>query len=185
MKKVAVIAGNTGTRLRDRMCSVQRRVAKIGRAARIKGERGREKLQGIYRKLLAITGRVVAQAKRFSSEIAEGVKRAADFLKQAALNGLRQEIDSMMSRTRQVIGQTKARIFGGDTHAEGKLVSVFETSTEIIRKGRASKPTEFGKMVKAQEAENQIVISFEVFDKKPSDSDLLIPAIGVHQQLLG
>ena len=91
----------------------------------------------------------------------------------------------MMSRTRQVIGQTKARIFGGDTHAEGKLVSVFETSTEIIRKGRASKPTEFGKMVKAQEAENQIVISFEVFDKKPSDSDLLIPAIGVHQQLLG
>jgi IS5 family transposase len=185
MKKVTGVAGDIGTKMRNRMRSVQRRVAEIARAARTKGEPGKEKLQGMYRKLLAITGRVVAQAKRFSSEIAGGVKRSADVLKQASLDGLKQEIDTMISRTGQVIEQTKARIFGGNTHAEGKLVSVFETSTEIIRKGKASKPTEFGKMVKVQEAENQIVISFEVYDRKPSDSDLLIPAIEVHQERLG
>jgi hypothetical protein len=32
---------------------------------------------------------------------------------------------------------------------------VFEPSTEIIRKGKAGRPNEFGKMVKLQEAENQ------------------------------
>ena len=42
------------------------------------------------------------------------------------------------------------------TCAEGKLLSLFEPSTEIIRKGKAAKPNEFGKMVKLQEAENQI-----------------------------
>ena len=51
---------------------------------------------------------------------------------------------------------------------EGKILSVFETSTEVIRKGKASKPTEFGKMVKIQEAENQIVIDFQVYDQKPA-----------------
>jgi transposase, IS5 family len=32
--------------------------------------------------------------------------------------------------------QTRARIFRGDTRSEGKIVSVFEPSTEIIRKGK-------------------------------------------------
>jgi len=32
--------------------------------------------------------------------------------------------------------QARARIFGGDTRSEGKLLSLFEPSTEIIRKGK-------------------------------------------------
>jgi IS5 family transposase len=185
MKKVTAMAGDAGSKVRDRMRSVQRRVAEIGRAARVKGEKGKEKLKPLYRKLLDITGRVMGQAKRFSSEIESGVKRAANAHKQARLEDLRRELDTMMSRTGQVIAQAKARVFGGNTHVEGKIVSVFEPSTEVIRKGKASKPTEFGKMVKVQEAENQVVIDFEVYDRKPSDSDLLIPAIEAHQQLTG
>jgi IS5 family transposase len=185
MKKVTAIAGSAGTQLRDRMRSVGRSVMEIARAARVKGEKGKEKMQPLYRKLLAITGCVVAQAKRFSAEIASDVKRSADGRKQTALHNLKSKLDTMVSRTRQVVSQTKARIFGDDTHVENKLLSMFEPSTEIIRKGKASKPTEFGKMVKIQEAENQIVIDFEVYEKRPSDSDLLIPSIETHQELMG
>lgn len=46
-----------------------------------------------------------------------------------------------------------------------------QSSTEVIRKGKASKPTEFGKMVKIQEAENQIITHYEVFDKRPPDAE--------------
>jgi IS5 family transposase len=81
--------------------------------------------------------------------------------------------------------QTRARIFRGDTRSEGKIVSLFEPSTEIIRKGKASKPTEFGKMVKLQEAENQIIIDYEVYGQRRNDSDLLVAAIDTHQALLG
>jgi IS5 family transposase len=138
-----------------------------------------------YGKLLASMGRVVGQAKRFSKEIGDGVKRSADLMQQAALKGLRQEIDTLVPRVEQVIRQTKARIFGGDTHAEGKLFSIFEESTEVIRKGKAGKPNEFGKMVKVQESEGQVVIDYEVYDQRPADSDVLIPAIEIHQQLTG
>ena len=62
---------------------------------------------------------------------------------------------------------------------------MFEPSAEVIRNGKASKPTEFGKLLKLQEAENQIVIDYEVFAQRPSDMDLLIPAIDVHQAKLG
>ena len=55
----------------------------------------------------------------------------------------------------------------------------------MIRKGKAGKPNEFGKMVKLQEAEDQIVIDYEVYDRRPSDSDLLIAAIETHRPVLG
>jgi len=185
MKKVTAIAGAAGTKLRNRMRSVQRRVAEIARASRTKGDKVQEKVPPLYRKLLGLTGRVMGQAKRFSSEIASGVKRSSDVLQQAALEGLKREIDQMMVTVKKVVHQTKARIFGGDTHVEGKVLSVFEDSTEVIRKGKASKPTEFGKTVKIQEAENQIVIDFDVYDQKPSDSDLLIPSIEAHRERMG
>ena len=112
------------------------------------------------------------------------MKRAANPLAQLKLDGLRQQIEQMLPRVKQVMKQTRARIYRGDTRSEGKLLSVFEPSTEVIRKGKAGKPNEFGKMVKLQEAENQIVIDFEVYDKRPNDSDLLIPAIEIHQATL-
>ena len=185
MKRITAIAGAAGATLRDRSRSVKYRLLEIGRAARSKGGAGRERLEQGYQKLLAATGRVVGQAKRFAREIETGVKTASDVVNHAALERLRTVLDTMVPRITQVVQQTRARIFGGDTHVEHKVVSLFEPATEVIRKGKASKPTEFGKMVKMQEAENQIITEYAVYDTRPSDSDLLIPAIESHHQQLG
>jgi IS5 family transposase len=185
MKRIGEIVGEQGAKLRDRSRSVKLRILEIGRVARTKGGPNRERLQQGYEKLLSAVGRVVGQAKRFSSEIAQGTKRSTDVMKQAALGGLRQELDTIVPRVQQVIWQAKQRVFGGDTHAPEKLVSIFEPTTEIIRKGKASKPTEFGKMVKIQEGENQVITDYVVYPKRPSDSDLVVAAIETHEQRLG
>ena len=185
MKKITKVTGAVGTKLCDRSRSVKFRLLEIGRVARAKGAINRDKLKERYDQLLNATSRVVGQAKRFSAEIAQGVKQATNVMKQLALEGLRHELDEMVPLVRQVMKQTRARIFRGNTRSEGKLVSLFEPSTEIIRKGKASKPTEFGKMVKLQEAENQIITAYEVYAQRPYDSDLLIGAIDTHQALLG
>lgn len=161
------------------------RVLDIARAARARGSQSSGRLRENYRKLLESTSRVVGQARQFSKEIVDGVKRSKNTLKQLMLEGLRQQIDTMVPRVKQVMKQTRARIFRGDTRSEGKIFSLFEPSTEIIRKGKAAKPNEFGKMIKLQEAENQIVIDYEVYDKRPNDADLLVPAIELHQAKLG
>jgi transposase, IS5 family len=184
MKKATEIAGKAGTRLRDRTRSVQRRLIEIGRASRSKGKSGMEKMKAVYRKLVETTSRVVGQAKKFSVEIAQGVKSASEVLDQAKLEGIGRELHSFLTRVLQVIRQTKARLFDGNTQAEDKLVSLFEPQTEIIRKGKASKPTEFGKLVKIQEAENQVVIAYEVYEQRPNDKDLLVPSVEIHQQRL-
>jgi IS5 family transposase len=185
MKRIGEIAGQQGAKLRDRSRSAKFRILEIGRVVRTKGGPNRERLEQGYEKLLSIVGRVVGQAKRFSSEIAEGVKRSADVMQQAVLEGLRKELETFVPRVQQVMRQAKQRIFGGDTHVAAKLVSIFEPTTEIIRKGKASKPTEFGKMVKIQEGENQIITDYVVYEKRPSDSDLVIAALDAHEQKLG
>lgn len=185
MKKVTKIVGTAGTKLRDRTRSVKLRLLDISRTARAKGPLNHEKLKQGYRRLLNSTSRVVGQAKRFSHEISAGVKRARGISKRLALQGLRQELETMIPLVRRVMRQTRDRIFRGNTRAEDKLFSVFEPSTEIIRKGKTGKPNEFDEMVKLQEAENQIVIDYEVYDRRPSDSDPLVPAIEIHQAKLG
>ena len=87
--------------------------------------------------------------------------------------------------TERVLEQTKARVIEGNTHFQEKLLSLFEEHTEAIRKGKAAKPTEFGKMVKLQETDHQIITDYEVFEKRPVDADLLLPSIETHHQLLG
>ncbi len=179
MKKVAGAANKAGTKFRDRSRSIKRRILEIAYAARNKNEKGQAKMKVAYGKLLETTSRVVGQAKQFSAAIAEQAKEAG----QSVLQKAKQQLDEMIPRVQQVMKQARARVLEGNTRSENKLLSVFEPDTEVIGKGKASKPTEFGKMVKIQEAENQIVTHCEVFDQRPSDSDLLTPSIEKHKEL--
>jgi transposase, IS5 family len=180
MKKVEKQAGKLKRRVRDRTRSVNKRVFVIALAARHKGSEGEERRKKQYRELLRFSRQIVNDTRRVLSEVEEfGAK------KKRRLRPLANALSEMADRVRQVIRQTKVRILAGITQLPGKIVSLFEPHTEIIRKGKASKPTEFGKLVQIQEAENQVITHYEVFAKRPSDSELLLPAVDAHQRALG
>jgi transposase, IS5 family len=46
----------------------------------------------------------------------------------------------------KVVAQTKERVWGGNTHVADKVLSMslIEPHTQVIRKGKAHKPNEFG-----------------------------------------
>jgi transposase, IS5 family len=180
MKKVEQAAGGLVGKVRDRMRTVRKKVVAIAIAARQKGAAGEEKRRQIYKGLLSVTRKIVNQAKRVMGEVDQFGRR-----KKKQFSGLRCQLATMVERVQQVARQTRARVFDGNTKFDEKLVSVFEPQTEIIRKGKASKPTEFGKLVKVQEAENQIITHFEVYDERPTDSALLVDAVEIHQQQTG
>ena len=183
MRRIEKAAGGAGERLRNRLRSVRKIVMRIGRSVR--SEQGAEQRRELYGKLLEIGGRVVAQARRFVKEIAQGVKSSAEPLGESLLPGLSQQIEEMVERVEQVRRQTKRRVFDGETHVPDKLLSVFEPTTEVIRKGQAGQPNEFGKMLKVQEAENQIITDYEVCEKRPDDREILIEAVQEHERRLG
>jgi len=157
----------------------------IARASRSKAQnQGKEKLQKSYKHLLNATGQVVAQAKRIAEEVTKQVKKSRT-VNQERLTALKAELEKMIRLVKQVMHQTKARLFKNDLHVVGKIVSLFEPATQIIRKGKSSKPTEFGRLIKIQEAENQIVTHYEVCAERPADSTLLVNSLEIHKQQFG
>jgi IS5 family transposase len=181
MKKVTAVAGNAGTRMRDRGRSAKLKVLAIARASRNKTEKGREKMKKAYLQLLEITSRVAGQANKFSREIANRVKQG----NLSVMNKAKKQLDEMIPRVQQVLRQTRERVLRGNTKAEGKLLSIFETHTEVIRKGKAHKPNEFGKLVLIQEAENQIVTHYQVCEQRPADATLMVGCLVQHVERFG
>lgn len=180
MKKIEKQTGGLKRPVRDRRRSVNRRTIAIATASRHKGPAGEEKRKKEYKDLLRLSRQILNDTKRVMAEVEE-----MSPAKKRAVRRWSDELSRMAARVRQVVKQAKVRVFDGITQLPGKIVSLFEAHTEIIRKGKASKPTEFGKMVQVQEAENQIVTHYDVFDQRPSDRELLCGAVEAHKQILG
>ncbi|HSF01416.1 MAG TPA: ISNCY family transposase, partial [Solirubrobacterales bacterium] len=143
--------------LRDRTRSVARRVFGIVQLSRhVRQEPVKTRMHTLYRQLMGHTRAVVRQAELAAQHVAAGAVRAVG-LAQLEVEGLAQQLRETGGLVRRVLAQTRARIITGDTHYPDKLLSLFEPHTEAIRKGKAVKPTEFGKLVKIQEAEAQVI----------------------------
>jgi IS5 family transposase len=89
-------------------------------------------------------------------------------------------LSTTVELVRQVLAQTRVRVLRGDTHYLGKVVSLVEPHTEIIRKGKLAKPTEFGRLVKIQEAEAQFITDYAVCARRQSERAFWAPALDRH-----
>ncbi|MGH9547092.1 MAG: ISNCY family transposase [Terriglobales bacterium] len=179
-KKIEQKAGGLRRKVRNRTRSVARRVIAIAHALRHKGVEGELKRKKEYRQLLRLTRQILNDSRRVLQEV-----EALPARRRRCVRGLGERLETMSERVRAVVRQTQARVFAGWTQFPDKLVSLFEPQTEIIRKGKAGKPNEFGNLVEVQEAENQIITHYEVYEERPSDRHLLLPAVEAHRRKLG
>ena len=182
-QRVAATTGQMALRIRSRLRAANRRVREIGRASRGGTPQGRQRLQLGYRQLLALTRATIREARRVLQSPEQGPPSAASGAVQRAVQRARDVVQTFVPRVEQVIAQTRARVFGGDTRYPEKLLSLFEPTTEAIRKGKAAKPTEFGHLVKIQEAERGLVVNYEVYEHRPADTTLLLPTIDCHKKV--
>jgi len=183
LKRIEPATGVVGAKLRDRMRATTHRVLEIARAARSRGPDARPRLEHGYRRLLATVRSTVRDAERVGAELLSGTRKLLS--ERAIALGARAELEHFLPLVRRVIAQTRARVFKGDLHYHDKLFSLFESHTEAIRKGKASKPTEFGKLVKIQEAENQVVVDYQVYERRPEDRTLVVPTLDAHRRVFG
>ena len=170
-------------KVRQRKRAVQRRVLEINRAAKSAAEPSRERLKSSYRKLLVIARSVA----RLGERVSDGLKKQALPIVGDAVAVLANwlALDHYLPLMKKVIEQATLRVFGGDTHVPEKVLSLFEPHTVAIRKGKAHKPTEFGRLVRIDEVENNIVSNYEVLVGNPADTNAWPAALSQHQWVFG
>ena len=96
-----------------------------------------------------------------------------------------QPVAPLSALVQKVIAQTEERVLGGNNHVEGKVLSLFEPHTQVIRKGKAHKPNEFGRLVRIDEVENGIVSGYEVLEGNTADTDSFLPVLEQHKDMFG
>ena len=184
LKRLGARARGAAIRVRDRTRSVRRRVFEIVQRTRAAG-RGSARTQAtrkarvttLYKEVMAITRAVVRHADTMLHDLPRPRGRRSA--------RLRDRLRQTAGLVRRVLAQTRARVIQGDTHHPDKILSIFEPHTEVIRKGKAAKPTEFGKVVKIQEAEGQIITDYHVCPIRVPDKTLWTPALDRHRGLFG
>ncbi len=163
--------------------AVKYRLLEIGRAAKTQTPASQQHMKESYQKLLATTRAVVRQATEVVEKWKQGkLKMVGNLLAVEAQMG---QLRQFVPLVEKVMSQTKERVWRGNTHVEGKVLSLFEPHTQVIRKGKAHKPTEFGRLVRIDEVENGIVSGYEVLEGNPADTNLFLPAVQQHQACFG
>jgi IS5 family transposase len=159
---------------RDRSRSARRAARQIGSAAR----QGSQATKKTYRRLVDTARASVRQAQVVLEALKQEASQQAD--------RLRQTLETFIPRAEQVIDQAVRRVFEDEkVPAHDKLVSIFEPHTDIIKRGKANKDTEFGHKVWLDEVEGGIITGYRVLEGNPSDEDQWQPSLDHHLQQFG
>lgn len=86
----------------------------------------------------------------------------------------------------RIVDQADRRVLKGETvPPDEKLYSLFEEHTELIVRGKAGKPIEFGHKILVAQTGEKFIHHYAVMEKKIEDKELLKPAVKVHKKLFG
>ena len=122
-----------------------------------------------YRDLVKVTEEVVRAANRVAEQLAQF--KPADYQDELAAKGLRKEIEDYLEITEKVISQTRRRVFEGEkVPSEEKILSIFETHTDVIVK--APRETVFGHLAFLTAGSSSMVLDCIIPEGNPADSSL-------------
>ncbi|MFQ5454170.1 MAG: hypothetical protein ACE5D6_08290, partial [Candidatus Zixiibacteriota bacterium] len=82
-----------------------------------------------------------------------------------------EQIEFYLPSIRKVVNQARRRILDGEcVPNKDKIFSIFEPHTELIKRGKAGKPIEFGHMVTIGQNEDKFITYYDVMAKRELDN---------------
>src|SRR6202011_5374472 len=184
LQRIAQGCHESELRIVNHARAAKHRVLEIGRAARTFTQAGQEQLKQSYKKLIGLTQAVRAQAAAVLKALEAGqlAARPEAFLKVLAAEAALKHYLPLVER---VITQSQARIFQAQTRHPDKILSLFEPHSVVIRKGKAHKPNEFGRLVRIDEVEKGLVSNYAVALSNLCDQQQWVPALEAHVERFG
>jgi IS5 family transposase len=165
----------------DRTRSARRRMYEIQRMT----TRQRQGQQtGTYRELIGIAEEVVERARMVIEKTQKA--RGKDMLADMAIAEIHKEIERHCGLGSRVIDQARRRVLHGEQvpNAE-KVYSIFESHTDLIKRGKVQTPIEFGHKVFLAESAQGLITQYEVLKGNPSDEVHVVSSLQRHKQAFG
>ena len=137
-----------------------------------------------YRHLIGITQQVVHNARGVLEKTKD--QCAVDPMDDIIIGELRRKIDHYCQLGARVIDQSRRRVLEGEQVAtEEKIYSIFETHTDLIKRGKIQKPIEFGHKIFLAESAHGLITQYRVLEGNPPDHVHVKPSLKRHQETFG
>ena len=96
------------------------------------------------------------------------------------------ELTHYLPLVARILHQARQRVIEGVIlPPDEKLYSLFEEHTELIQRGKAGKPIEFGHKILLAQTGEKFIHYYQVMPRRIEDADLLEPAVAAHAELFG
>jgi len=176
------VAGDRRVLLRK----VKRLQQKIARKA-ARNPKSAEALKPLYIRLFELVGNILHWSDDIARSLAPRIAaHRYGPLEAASLEFCLKELLHFHALGTGVLDQAYRRIILAESVPnEEKIFSIFEPHTELLKRGKADKPIEFGHMIQIQQVEAKFITDYEVFEKKPVEYELLEPTLQRHKELFG
>jgi transposase, IS5 family len=140
-----------------------------------------------YRELIRITEQVVNNARQVVDKAKAATAGAgADLIARVRIDSLRNQVTGYCKLADRVIDQSRRRVLQGEKVPTGeKIYSIFESDTDLIKRGKAQKPVEFGHKVFLAESAQGLITDYQVLDGNPSDTDQVQSSLDRHKKTFG
>jgi transposase, IS5 family len=153
--------------------AAKQRARQIGETLRKKTEAAKSVGRQHYQELLEMTQKTIKAARRIQKQLQKLPEKKA--------KRLAQTLETFLPRAEQVVDQTTRRIMQGEqVPASEKIVSLFEEHTDIICRGKVSRPVEYGHKIWLNEVEGGLVSHYRILDGNPRDADQWKPSLKAH-----
>ena len=147
--------------------------------------RKRKTLRTPYKALICLVEAILAWSQDVATKLAKRQDRygPVDYF---IAKSLIEQVRHFAELGARVVDQAQRRVLNGEqVPNEEKLFSIFEPHTELLKRGKAGKPIEFGHMVLLQQVDGKFITDYHVFEKKPVEHALIDTAIKSHTRLFG
>jgi IS5 family transposase len=173
LKSVQSDLSNMGLVHRYHVKKVKKLAQYISRNASKKSKGSKRKLKSIYKTLIVRVQGIVAIAQ----QAAQVLRLRYDI----TCNAIADELSHFTPLVNKVIDQAIRRIFDGEVvPASEKIYSLFEEHTELLIRGKAGKPVEFGHKVLIAETGEKFIIHYDAYPCQPADKDLVDVTLDTH-----
>lgn len=183
--QLAALVGSAGWRQGK---SLLKKAKKAGRAiGRVKrGGHYKKRLQAAYEGLFHYVDLLLPRLETLLDQALGHLPYDGDgCLPDSEASGVYQQLIYWHSVTEHVRGTAYRRVVEGETVPNAdKLFSLFEPDTELIKRGKAGSPVEFGHKVMVLEDEVGFICHWKVLPIGVDERDVLIPEVRAVQQRL-
>jgi len=145
-------------------------VRTIERIAARKGSGYQGRMKQPYRELLELADQVLTRAETLRETVRKYGRNGG-----AETMALDKDLETYLQRTRHVCNLARRRVLQGETipHHE-KLFSIFETHTQLYKRGKAAEPIQFGRLVLVFEDGAGFITHHHILPRDKGDRDVVV-----------